>query len=89
MTIRTNPNASSHRRGLIRVQISGSALRSGGLFFLGSDVPSPLSERVRVLRSARSDMPAPALDRKLTLKKPLDYTLARRAVINERTHSST
>jgi hypothetical protein len=30
-------------------------------------VPPPLSERVRVLRSARSDMPAPALDRKLTL----------------------
>ncbi len=67
MTMSTNPNPSSHRRGLIRVQISGSTLRSGGLFFLGSVVPPPLSERVRVLRSARSDMPAPALDRKLTL----------------------
>jgi hypothetical protein len=64
-------------------------LRNGGLFFLGSAVLPLLSERVRVLRSARIDIPAPALDRKLTLKKPLDYTLARRAVINERTHSST
>ena len=36
MTMSTNPNASSHRRGLMRVQISGSTLRRGGLFFLTS-----------------------------------------------------
>src|SRR5258707_11996058 len=68
MTINTKPNASSHLRGLMSVQISGSTLRSGGLFFLISPPVGP--ERARVDRSARKDIPAPALDRKLTVEKP-------------------
>ncbi len=65
MTISTNPNAKSHLRGLIRVQISGSTLRRGGLFFFTSSPVAP--ERERLVRSARIDIPAPALDRRLTV----------------------
>jgi hypothetical protein len=64
MTINTKPNASSHLRGLTSVQISGSTLRRGGRFFLTSSAAAPL--RARVDRSARMDIPAPALDRILT-----------------------
>src|SRR5882724_10865712 len=67
MTINRKPNASSQRRGLTSVQISGSTLRRGGLFFLTSSPPAPA--RPRVDRSARTDIPAPALDRKLTVEK--------------------
>jgi hypothetical protein len=64
MTIKTKPNASSHLRGLISVQISGSTLRRGGRFFSTSPPAAP--PRDRVDRSARRDIPAPALDRILT-----------------------
>src|ERR1700733_10177811 len=72
MTISTNPNARSHLRGLIRAQISGTTLRRGDLFFLTSSEDPGVLERERLARSARMDMPAPALDRKLTREKPLD-----------------
>src|SRR5882757_2075588 len=63
MTINRKPPASSQRRGLTSVQISGSTLRRGGLFFLTSSPPG----RTRLDRSARTDIPAPELDRKLTV----------------------
>src|ERR1700733_2074729 len=82
MTISTKPNANSHRRGLMSVQISGSALRRGGFFFLTSSPVAP--ERARFDRSARKVIPAPALDRILTVESPLDPRAARD---DKRTHT--
>src|ERR1700728_1987843 len=65
ITINTKPNASNHLRGLMSVQISGSTLRRGGRFFSTSPPAAP--PRDRLDRSARRDIPAPALDRILTL----------------------